>query len=251
MKTEIQIFSNPQLGEVRAIELTNEPMFAATDVCRILGYSNTSKAINDHTEFDERYNKSLERGGSMLFINESGLYSLIIRSNKEEAKRFKKWVTSEVLPSIRKTGGYIATSENDTPETIMAKALLIADETIKRQTKQLEEQRPKVLFAEAVETSNRSCLIAELAKIIKQNGIDIGQNRLFDWLRNNGFLCRYGESFNQPTQKAMDLGLFEIKKTTITKPDGTILVNTTPKVMGKGQVYFVNKFLYKKHRGQK
>jgi phage antirepressor YoqD-like protein len=184
----------------------------------------------------------------MTYVTESGMYDVVLRSDSIKAKPFRKWVTSEVLPAIRKTGGYITTTQEDTPETIMARALLIADSTIKQQSAQLKEQAPKVLFAEAVETSSRSCLIAELAKIITQNGVKVGQNRLFEWMRNNGFLCKSGDYYNQPTQKAMEMGLFEIKKTTIVKPDGTTLVNTTPKVTGKGQIFFVNRFLYNKAR---
>ena len=188
----------------------------------------------------------------MTYVNESGLYSLIFGSKQERAKLFKKWVTSEVLPSIRKTGGYLSSAKEDTPEEIMARALTIAqatlakrEERLKRLESEAEANAPKVLFAQAVETSKGSCLIAELAKILQQNGVSIGQNRLFAWLRDNGYLCSKGESRNQPTQRAMELGLFEIIKRTINNPNGSVLVTATTKVTGKGQVYFVNKFIGK------
>jgi len=175
-----------------------------------------------------------------------------MRSDKPQAEPFQDWVCGEVLPSIRKHGGYITTQQNDTPEEIMARALIVAQETLKRKEQRLieaeskiQQDAPKVLFADAVSTSQRSCLIAELAKILQQNGVNIGQNRLFSWMRDNGYLCQKGQYYNQPTQKSMELGLFEIKQTTITKPDGTVLVTTTTKVTGKGQIYFVNKFLGK------
>lgn len=198
------------------------------------------------------------------FINEANLYKCIFQSRKDCAEKFQDWVCDEVLPSIRKNGGYIATKQDDTPEEIMARALTIAQVTlakreerikqletdnqrqqvlIKQKDEEAKENAPKVLFANAVSTSHRSCLVAELAKILQQNGVNIGQNRLFAWMRENGYLCSKGQYYNQPTQKAMELGLFELKQTSITKPDGTVLVTTTTKVTGKGQVYFVNKFL--------
>lgn len=247
MQSQIQIFINPQFGEIRTAKTENgDPLFCLLDLCNSLNLSN-ARTVAQRLDADEVRKLNLRgKEGFTNFVTEAGMYSVILRSDSPLAKPMQKWVTSEVLPAIRKTGGYIPIKQDDTPETIMARALLIADSTIKRQAKQLEDQEPKVLFAKAVETSSRSCLIAELAKIITQNGIQVGQNRLFDWMRHHGFLCQYGDYYNQPTQKAMEMGLFEIKKTTITKPDGTVLINTTPKVTGKGQVYFVNKFLYKK-----
>lgn len=246
MQSHIQVFINPQFGEIRIAKTENgDPLFCLSDLCKALNLSNAS-VVASRLDEDERSKLDLGRQGSAIFVTEPGMYSVILRSDSPLAKPMQKWVTSEVLPAIRKTGGYIPIKQDDTPETIMARALLIADSTIKRQAKQLEDQEPKVLFAKAVETSSRSCLIAELAKIITQNGVQVGQNRLFQWMRRNGFLCQHGDYYNQPTQKAMEMGLFEIKKTTITKPDGRVLTNTTPKVTGKGQVYFVNKFLYNK-----
>jgi prophage antirepressor-like protein len=271
VKNEIKIFNSPQFGEVRTIVVESEPWFIASDVCNILGLTNVTKAIKNLDD-DERSNFWLGRQGNTNIISESGLYTLIIRSNKPEAKPFRKWVTSEVLPSIRKSGGYMTAKPEETPEEIMARALVLAQETISRQkdradraekkalllenqneaqSEMLESVRaekkrmlPKVTFATAVETSDRSILVGELAKVIKQNGVEIGQNRLFEWLRQNGFLCKSGESYNLPTQRALNMELFEIKKKVITKPNGDTLVSTTPKVTGKGQIYFVNRFLY-------
>jgi anti-repressor protein len=185
----------------------------------------------------------------MLFINESGLFSLILRSNKPEAKQFRKWLTSEVLPSIRKHGGYLTPQKIEeallNPDTLIQLATNLKEERQKRISAEtaVQEQAPKVLFADAVSTSARSVLVSELAKVLKQNGVDMGQNRLFSWLREHGYLCSRGEYYNQPTQRAMELGLFEIKKTSIAKPDGSVLVSCTTKVTGKGQIYFVNKFI--------
>ena len=268
MDNSIQIFNSPQFGEIRTAGTSDNPMFCLSDLCHALGLS--AKGVNQRLDKEVISNYPLETAGGVqqaLFVNEDGLYDVILESRKPEAKKFRKWVTSEVLPSIRKTGGFIAVGVEDTDEEIMARALLVADATIKRKDeriaqlqaenetaqKQIEEQQskieqdaPKVLFADAVSTSQRSCLVAELAKILKQNGVDIGQNRLYGWLRSNGYLGARGLYYNQPTQKAMKLGLFEIKQTTITKPDGTVLVATTPKITGKGQIYFVDKFLSRK-----
>lgn len=186
------------------------------------------------------------------------MYDAILDSRKPEAKQFRKWVTSEVLPSIRKHGAYMTQETLEkaltSPDFLIQLATNLKEEQQKRieaekkaevAEKQIEQDAPKVLFANAVATSQRSCLVAELAKILQQNGVNIGQNRLFAWMRENGYLCSKGQYYNQPTQKAMDLGLFELKQTTINKPDGSILVSTTTKVTGKGQVYFVDRFLRK------
>lgn len=252
---------------------SNEPLFCLADVCKAVGLTNPSSVktridkedvqlIDLHTL---KQNEGIITGNSTAnFITESGFYDVLLYSDAPQVKPFRKWVTSEVLPSIRKNGGYIATKQDDTPEEIMARALTIAQATlakreerikqletdnqrqqvlIKQKDEEAKENAPKVLFANAVSTSHRSCLVAELAKILQQNGVNIGQNRLFAWMRENGYLCSKGQYYNQPTQKAMELGLFELKQTSITKPDGTVLVTTTTKVTGKGQVYFVNKFL--------
>lgn len=243
----IQIFSNEQFGEVRAIELNGEPWLIGKDVAEILGYQNGSRDINRHVDEDDRQNYqngTLETNRGMTIINESGLYSLIFGSKLPQAKQFKHWVTSEVLPSIRKHGGYIKGQESMTDEELLSKALLVANSKIDEKNRQIERMRPKEIFADAVAASRTSILIGELAKMLRQNGIEIGQNRLFTWLRDNGYLIkRNGNDYNMPTQKAMEKGLFEIKETVISHSDGHSTVNRTPKVTGKGQQYFINKFI--------
>lgn len=254
---ELQIFESPEFGQVRTVVIENEPWFVGKDVANILGYANTKDAISSHVEEDDKTiiqrseNTTLEipnRG--LTFINESGLYSLIFSSKLPNAKKFKRWVTSEVLPTIRKHGAYLT-------EDTLAKAIENPDFTIglltnlkaEREKRKLleakvEADKPKVIFAEAVNASQTSILVGDLAKILKQNGIDIGQNRLFEWLRVNGYLIsRKGNDYNSPTQKSMELELFELKERTINNPDGSIRITKTPKVTGKGQVYFINKFL--------
>lgn len=231
------------------------------DVCAVIGIANARNVRSRLEEDDVRQMDTIDsmgRNQQVTFITESGLYDVIIRSDSEKAKPFRKWVTSEVLPSIRKHGAYMTQETLEkaltSPDFLIQLATNLKEEKQKRieaeQKAELAEQTiksnaPKVLFADAVSTSQRSCLVAELAKILQQNGVNIGQNRLFAWMRENGYLCSKGQYYNQPTQKAMDLGLFELKQTTINKPDGSILVSTTTKVTGKGQVYFVNKFLGK------
>lgn len=255
---QIQIFNSPQFGQIRTAGTSEQPLFCLADVCKALELRQGD--VRQRLTEGVVSTQPLETAGGIQqanFVNEDGLYDVILDSRKPEAKQFRKWVTSEVLPSIRKTGGYIASKADDTPEEIMARALLVAQDTIKRKderlkqlTAQSEQQQarieadaPRVRFSQAVETSGKSILIGELAKILRQNGVEIGERRLFEWLRKNGYLCSQGERYNQPTQRAMELGLFEIKKTTINKPDGTTLVSTTTKVTGKGQIYFVDKFL--------
>lgn len=230
-----------------------EPFFKAKDVADWIGHTNTSKMVADaqldESEYITAMLGTLTNGYTALMLTEDGLYEVLMQSRKPIAKQFKKGV-KEILRQIRTKGGYIAAREDESPEEIMAKALRIANETLARreerikslQTK-IDQDAPRVLFSRAVETAKRSVLVAELAKILQQNGVSIGQNRLFEWLRNHGYLCSKGQYRNQPTQKAMERKLFEIKQTSITKPDGSTLVTTTTKVTGKGQVYFVNKFL--------
>lgn len=255
MENKLMVFKNKNFGEIRSIEINNEPYFVGKDIAEILIYKEPHKAIVNHIDEDDRIKypiiDELGRKQETWIINESGLYSLIMGSKLPSAKKFKKWVTSEVLPTLRKTGGYIVGEENLNEDELILKAMNVLNakvENLRNQNKmlenKLEEQQPKVLFANSVETSKTSILVGELAKILKQNGHEIGQNRLFEWLRNNGYLIsRRGTDYNMPTQKAMDLGLFEIKETSITHSDGHISVNKTPKVTGKGQVYFVNKFI--------
>lgn len=248
----ISTFNNPAFGSMRAVSVNDEPYFVGKDVATALGYTNTQKAIRDHVDNEDKLTERIVLSGQnreVVFINESGLYSLILSSKLPKAKEFKRWVTAEILPAIRKTGGYV----NDTAQfvdyyfgqldTNQKQALAMMFDESKRMSNQLKEQAPKVLFANAVETAHTSILIGDLAKIIKQNGTDIGQKRLFDWMRRNGYLIKDGQSKNMPTQRAMDMGLFEVKESTINNPDGSVRITRTTKVTGKGQTYFVNKFL--------
>ena len=244
--SNLKIYKNPDFGQVRAIEQNGEPWFVGKDVAVILGYSNPQKAIRDHVDVDDRtVNDSFTvNGTALILINESGLYSLILSSKLPTAKQFKRWVTSEILPSIRKNGGYIAGQETLSDDELMAKALMVAQNKIAEKDKQIKTMQPKALFADAVAASKTSILIGDLAKLLKQNGVNIGQKRLFEWLRSNGYLIKQkGISRNMPTQRSMERGLFEVKETVITHSDGHITVNKTPKVTGKGQMYFVNRFL--------
>ena len=250
---ELQIFESPEFGQVRTVVIENEPWFVGKDVANILGYANTKDAISSHVEEDDKTiiqrseNTTLEipnRG--LTFINESGLYSLIFSSKLPNAKKFKRWVTSEVLPTIRKHGMYATEELLDNPDVAIAVFTALKAEREKRKLleAQIEADKPKVIFAEAVDAAQTSILVGDLAKLLKQNGINTGQKRLFEWLRANGYLIsRKGNDYNSPTQKSMELGLFEIKERTINNPDGSIRITKTPKVTGKGQVYFINKFL--------
>lgn len=240
---EVQIFNNEQFGSIRAaINEHGEPWFVAKDVCSALELQNPTVAVNALDE-DERAKFNLGRQGSANVISEAGFYKLVMRSRKPEAKQFQRWVTHEVLPAIRRTGGYMVAKQDETPEETMARAVLIAQDTIKRQKEQLEEMKPKALFADAVAASDGTCLVGELAKLLRQNGVDIGQNRLFAWFRENGFLGNVGQNRNVPTQRAMDMGLFRIKETAITHSDGHVTISRTAKITGKGQQYFVKRFL--------
>lgn len=243
---ELKIFNNAEFGQVRTIQLNNEPLFCLGDLCKALELTakGVKQRLSDEVISSYPIEDSIGRTQNTLFVNEDGLYDVILESRKESAKRFRKWVTSEILPSIRKTGGYIAGQENMTDAELMAKALMVAQKQIEERNKQIEVLQPKALFADAVSASDKSILIGELAKLIKQNGVDMGQNRLFQWMRDNGFLIRRkGTDYNMPTQYSMELGLFSIKETTITHSDGHISISKTVKVTGKGQVYFINKFL--------
>lgn len=246
---DLQIFSNEDFGEVRTVLVDNEPMFCLADVCKALEISNPSK-VAQRLDEDERTKLELGRAGDTNFVTESGLYAVILRSDKPNAKKFRKWVTSEVLPSIRKNGGYIAGQETLSDDELMAKALLVAqnkiaerDSIIAEKNSQIEQMKPKQIFADAVETSRTSILVGDLAKLICQNGVQIGQKRLFEWMRQNGYLMKYGASRNMPMQKYIEQGLFEIKENSIQSPNGNVRLTITPKVTGKGQVYFINKFL--------
>ena len=250
---ELQLF-NFESHEVRSLLLNNEPWFVGKDVTKALGYDNPSKAIRDHVEEEDKrlgvqnvtpyIIDSLGRKQHPTFINESGLYALVFGSKLPSAKKFKRWVTSEVLPALRKTGQYQVKELSG--QELMAKALIEAQSVLAAKDKQIEEMKPKALFADAVATSHTSILVGELAKILKQNGIEMGQKRLFAWLREKGYLIkRQGTDYNMPTQKAMDLGLFEIKEGSYVNGSGVNITTKTPKVTGKGQQYFINKFLAK------
>ncbi|HDD3992303.1 TPA: phage antirepressor [Staphylococcus aureus] len=252
----LQTFNFEELP-VRTLTVNEEPYFVGKDVAEILGYSNTRDALSKHVDEDDKKvltsrNTTLENlpNRGLTAVNESGLYSLIFSSKLESAKRFKRWVTSDVLPAIRKHGIYA--TDNVIEQTLKDPDYIITVLTEYKKEKeqnlllqqQVEVDKPKVLFADSVAGSDNSILVGELAKILKQNGVDIGQNRLFKWLRNNGYLIKKsGESYNLPTQKSMDLKILDIKKRIINNPDGSSKVSRTPKVTGKGQQYFVNKFL--------
>lgn len=273
---ELKIFENPEFGEIRTVEVNGEPWLVGKDVCLAFGDKNHNRTLSRIDDIDKCKQvivDSLARKQNVVCVNESGLYSLLftmqpqkahndgvsdeypieIQKRIEKLHRFKRWVTSEVLPAIRRTGGYIPTTPQMSEQEIMARAVQISMNTIaqqkeqlSKQAKQLEQQAPKVLFAESVASSSSSILVFDLAKLLKQNGINMGGNRLFTWLRENGYLVkRKGSDYNMPTQRSMNLGLFEIKESTHTHADGHVTVNRTPKVTGKGQIYFVSKFLQK------
>lgn len=238
--------------QVRTVIKDSEPWFVAKDVCEILEISNSRDALS-RLDADEKgvvLTDTLGGKQEMSAVNESGLYSLVLGSRKSEAKSFKRWITHEVIPSIRKHGAYMTGETLEkaltSPDFLIELATKLKEEKQKRIEAEeiIQKQKPQVLFASAVTTSKSSILVGELAKILKQNGIDIGPNRLFKWMRENGYLIRrQGTDYNMPTQKSMELELFEIKETSITHSDGHMTISKTPKVTGKGQVYFVNKFL--------
>ena len=236
--------------QIRALTIEGEPYFVGKDVAEVLGYSNSRKAIADHVDSEDKgVTKCYTLGGTQqtTIINESGLYSLILASKLPTAKKFKRWVTSEVLPAIRKHGAYMTDQKAAaivTDKGSLADLLQQAAEQLKRKDIQIEQMKPKALFADAVSTSDTPILVGELAKILHQNGVSMGQNRMFRWLRDNGYLIsRKGSDYNMPTQRAMELGLFKIKENAITHSDGHVTITKTPKVTGKGQQYFINKFL--------
>ena len=242
-ENELQIFENPEFGRVRTTIICGDPWFVAADVCRALDLGNPTRAL-DRLDNDERTLISIKgasNGKPVNGVNEPGLYSLVLGSRKPEAKKFKRWITHEVIPAIRKTGGYHVPQS---PEEQMAQGLLAAQKLLAEKDKRIEEMRPKEIFADAVSVSKTDILIGDLAKLIKQNGHDIGQKHLFAWLREKGYLIkRKGLDWNMPTQKAMEMKLFRVKETVVTHSDGHTTVSKTTKVTGKGQVYFVNKFL--------
>lgn len=242
---EVQLF-NFENHEVRSLLINSEPWFVGKDVAEVLGYAKPLNAIAQHVDKDDSLKQgltdSLGRQQKTIFVNESGLYALIFGSKLESAQKFKRWVTSEVLPALRKTGQYQVKELSG--QELMAKALIEAQNVLAAKDKQIEQMKPKVVFADAVATSHTSILVGELAKILKQNGIEMGQKRLFAWLREKGYLIkRQGTDYNMPTQKAMELGLFEIKEGSYVNGSGVNITTKTPKITGKGQQYFINKFL--------
>lgn len=257
---DLQIFKNSEFGEIRTVTKNNEPWFIATDVCSALDISNTSQALTRLDDDDDEKNTIILNEGignpNKSIVSEYGLYNLILASRKKEAKKFKRWITHEVIPTIRKHGAYMSSEVIEKtlsdPDYLIRLATNLKEEKAKRALAeaQIERDKPKVLFADTVSSSNKSCLVGELAKLISQEAIrrgeinkKIGQNNLFAWMRNSGYLCKSGERKNQPLQQYVEQGLFELKKGSYVDSNGSNITTTTTKVTGKGQIYFVNKFL--------
>lgn len=248
---ELQIFNSEEFGQVRTMEINGKPYFVANDVARALGYKRPADAVTAHCKGSVKHRYLTDGGEQELkVIPEGDIYRLTVRSKLPSAEKFEKWVFDEVVPSIRTNGGYIAGQETLSDEDLMAKAILVAqrkikerDQIIEQQKAKIEADRPKTIFADAVSASHTSILIGDLAKLICQNGYQIGQKRLFQWMRDNGYLMVSGSSRNMPKQKYVEQGLFEIKESNVQNPDGSVRITRTTKVSGKGQLYFVNKFL--------
>lgn len=249
--TDVKIFKNEQFGSVRVADVDGEPVFCLADICTVIGIKDTSRCasrLDDDVRLTHPIQDSLGRVQNATFVTEGGLYDVIIRSDSDKAKPFRKWITNEVLPSIRKHGAYMTADTLEkaltSPDFLIQLATQLKAEQQQRiiAEAKLKDQAPKVLFANAIVAADNSILIGRLANVLKQNGVDIGQNRLFKWLRENGYLCKAGERYNQPTQVAMEKGLFEVSYNTVVRADKCIQTVTT-KVTGKGQMYFVNKFL--------
>lgn len=251
---DLQLFSSERFGRLRATQIDCEVWFAATDVAKALGYRDANQITRALDDDEKRWSEGTlsECTHSHLgirLINESGLYRVLMRSQRPEAIPFQRWLAHEVVPEIRRNGGYIATSAEDSDADIMARALLIAQKTIDRKNElialheaTIEYMKPKALFADAVADSDGTCLIGELAKMMCQNGLEIGQNRLFKLLQRDGYLGKSGSNRNVPTQRSMDMKLFRIKETAVTHSDGRVTINRTPKVTGKGQAYFIGRY---------
>lgn len=249
----IKIFENTEFGSIRTVDVNNEPWFVGKDVCEALRYSNSRKALADHVKENHKGVTFCDTPGGkqqITIIDEAGLYSLVMRAKTDKAEAFQEWVTGEVLPAIRKHGGYLTPDKIEQaltdPDTIIKLATTLKEERAARQQAEasLQAAKPKVLFADAVSASDSTILIGDLAKILKQNGYNTGQKRLFQWLRDNGYLIkRQGADYNSPTQRSMELGLFRVKETPIIHADGHVTVNKTVKVTPKAQIYFANKFL--------
>ena len=250
--TDIQKFTNDEFGTIRTVEQDGKVMFCGKDVATALGYTNPNKALRDHTR-GERFVHPLETCGGtqqVQFITEGDLYRLIASSKLPSAQQFESWVFDEVLPSIRKQGAYVYSNGTESDDVLMARGLLAAQTIIDKknaviegQQREIAELRPKALYADAVTASDGTCLVGELAKMMRQNGVQVGQNRLFEWLRRDGYLGKTGSNRNVPTQRAMEQGLFRIKETAVTHSDGHVTVNRTPKITGHGRVVLMNRYL--------
>lgn len=254
---DLQIFENSEFGKVRTVEFNDRTYFVANDVAKALGYKRPNDAITAHCKGTVKHRIGVQTGikgdGApalqeidMLIIPEGDIYRLVVKSQLPSAEKFERWVFDEVLPSIRKHGVYALDELLNDPDLAIKAFTALKEE--KERNKVLradnERMRPKEVFADAVATSHTSILIGDLAKLLKQNGVDIGQKRLFAWMRDNGYLIkRQGSDWNMPTQRSMELGLFEVKESTTNNPDGSVRINKTTKVTGKGQQYFINKFL--------
>lgn len=249
---ELQIFNSTEFGDIRTVEIDGKPYFVGTDVAKALGYAKPNNAVSTHCRYTLKRGIATKQGNmsEMVLIPEGDIYRLIIRSKLSSAERFERWVFDEVLPAIHHNGGYIMGQENLSDSELMAKAILVAQKTIEHKNQIIEQQkakieadRPKTIFADAVSTSHTSILIGNLAKLICQNGVQTGQKRLFQWMRENGYLMKTGASYNMPMQRYIEQGLFEVKESSVQNPDGSVRVTRTTKVTGKGQLYFINKFL--------
>ena len=252
---KLEIFQNKSFGRIRTLAINNEPWFVGKDVAEILGYAKPENAIANHVDEEDKTSTLIQGSGSnykskAIIINESGLYSLVLSSKLPSAKEFKRWITHEVIPAIRKHGAYMTEDTLEkaltSPDFLIQLATQLKEEKEKRLAaeKQIEMDRPKTIFADAVSASHTSILVGEMAKILRGNGVELGQKRFFDWLRENGYLIRRkGTDYNMPTQRAMELGLFEIKEGSYVNGSGVNIITKTPKITGKGQQYFVNKFL--------
>ena len=245
--SNIKIYENIEFGKIRVEEIGENPWFVAKDICKSLDLTNITETLKRLDKDELSTTEVIDSIGikqRMHIVNESGLYNLILQSRKPEAKKFKKWITNEVIPSIRKNGGYLLGQENMSEEELMAKALLVAQNKIAEKDRQIKEAKPKVLFANCVSGSKKSILIREMAKYLKQSGYDTGEQRLFEELRKRGFLVsRKGADYNTPTQKSMDMGLFQLKETVVTHSNGFQTISKTPLITGRGQVYFINLFM--------
>jgi anti-repressor protein len=249
---ELQIFNSTEFGDIRTVEIDGKPYFVGTDVAKALGYAKPNNAVSTHCRYTLKRGIATKQGNmsEMVLIPEGDIYRLIIRSKLSSAERFERWVFDEVLPAIHHNGGYIMGQENLSDSELMAKAILVAQKTIEHKNQIIEQQkakieadRPKTIFADAVSTIHTSILIGDLAKLICQNGVQTGQKRLFQWMRENGYLMKSGASYNMPMQRYIEQGLFEVKESSVQNPDGSVRVTRTTKVTGKGQLYFINKFL--------